>query len=170
MRYFIAYILFTMGMIGDEISILITKVLTNPDEFQKYNKGFDFNDPAFQRKAKFYIFRKLILAKKELIIFSKIDSVRKDGFYCDYEDYLKSPATFTMTEYQEIVYRLEKVKKIINFTIEGFNTLDDTSLKYIGALKKSMKSQKYYLKISNTIIKIKQERQNPFELVRNYKF
>ncbi len=91
-RYFIAYIMFIMNIVIDEFKKIIIQYYNRPEDLMQLVKQAKSDETFFEKHLKFYLLRKLILVKKELEWFEKIDLSRQQSLYSDYQGKFSSPS------------------------------------------------------------------------------
>jgi hypothetical protein len=165
-RYLIAYGMLVMNLFGDELIKIFSKIKENPNMAIKFFEEMKKDDNFFENKMKFYLFRKLVLIRKEFDWFSMLDIMRQDGFYCDYEDQLKNPIKISQDNYFKVIQRLEKVKNFGTILITSFNAQDDLIEEQINNMKRIFRQNGYYQKIEDTLTTIRKTKQSAFNLVK----
>jgi AbiV family abortive infection protein len=166
-RYLIAYAMFVMSLLGDELLKFLTRIRENPDEMIKIEEAMKQNEEEFfERNLKHYCFRKLIQLKKEFDWFSQVDIFRQDGFYCGYEEQLKNPISIDSCDYEKVINRLEKVRKVGKELIISFENQEVNFTKPFLRLKKDFKQKKYYKHIEKSLATVRQSRESPFDLIK----
>jgi AbiV family abortive infection protein len=167
-RYFLAYLIFAMGIFGDEIFKLIKTLSKNPKLIAKLNQSLKENNPRFKRNMLIYLARKIILLRKEFEWFSKVDVFRQEGFYSDFHNTLKSPLKISPAEYEDVIVRLGKVKILTNLIIEAYNTSDKLVIEQITNIKIQIKENGVYNELAGALTKTRKTRETPFALLKSF--
>ncbi|MBK7683086.1 MAG: AbiV family abortive infection protein [Bacteroidetes bacterium] len=166
-RHLIAFAMFVVSVFGDDLFKFLAKIRENPNEIEKFSENFKKeNHELFERKLKFYLIRKIIRLKGEFDWFSQADIFRQDGFYCDYDESLKTPISISAKNHKEVIHRLEKVREVGKAIIEAYECTDEITVKYLKLAVKECKKQNLYFQIGNSLASVRQTRTNPFHLVR----
>lgn len=169
-RYFLAFGMSLINIFGNEVINLLNHLIHNPNEIKRISDLLKNDNDYILKKLNYYFLRKLIVIKIELEWFSQIDILRQDGFYCDYEDYLKTPLKITPENYNDIIIRLNKVREIGHTIIEMFEKEDTFTLIEVNKIRRTFKSENYYKKLESQLDKFRRTRKTPFEEIQNYFF
>lgn len=162
-RHLIAYLIFVMGVMGDDLISFLEPFRKNPQELPKLIHETQTNPIEFEKKVQRYALRKMVLLRQEFIWFSKIDIFRQDGFYCDYDEQLKNPIDIGEDDYKGLHFRLEKVRKVGKGLIDSFNDQESALTEHVKKMKEDMITKNYYVFIGKALSKVRQTRGNPFE-------
>lgn len=165
-RYVIAFIMGVMNLFGEEMKKALLWVKANPDEVIVLHKSMNENDQFFEEKFGYYLKRKLVYILQEFAWFKNADLFRQEGFYCDYKDFLKTPLKLSKKEFDEVYIRLEKVREVGKFLIQGFDSKDPSIQEQILRLKNDFKTKKYYDKIADALDALSKSKQNPFAFLK----
>ena len=165
-RFVVAYIMFVIILLGDELKALFIKIKDNPNKISQIEKELQ-NESVFFERKKIYFFRKLITLKRELLWFSKVEIFRQEGFYSDYNGILKSPIETTPHEFWEVYRRLKRVRTFGLEFIKYVETSEESVVKQITQIKKDLKSKGVYKKIELGLLFLKKEKQRPFYFLIN---
>lgn len=166
-RYLIAYAMFALSLVGDELFKFLAKIRENPSEVIRMDEAMVQNEEEFfEKNIKQYLFRKLIQLKREFDWFSQVDIFRQDGFYCDYDEQLKNPITISSYDYEQVIQRLEKVLKVGKEIILAFENQDEKLTDQFKDIKRNFKQKKYYQHIENLLATVRQSRETPFDLIK----
>ena len=161
LRYALAYIIFAVSLFGDDLKKLALDIRDNPTKVKIYMDEISDDINLFlKRRLRKYAIRKLIQFRRELKWFSKMDVFRQDGFYCDYQDYLKNPIRITKENCNELMVRLTKVRETVNsfcLTLQ----LEDIN-KQLDNLRIDFIKKGYYNDIAVSIKNMKINRSDPF--------
>lgn len=166
-RFLIAYAMFVVGSFGEDLINFITRIRENPEQLAKMTESMKEAGPKYYEKHfKYYVLKKLALLKSEYKWFSQVDLFRQEGFYSDYEQQLKTPISITLEDYEKVIQRLEKVRKIGKGIIEAFEDKDPLTKEGLENLKKKFKQEKLYKHMETSLSKVRQTRNSPFDTVR----
>lgn len=163
LRHFISYGMLILNVFSEDLFKFISEARENPQKTYNTLSAFFKDEKSVQLKAKFYLFKKIILLRKEFRWFSKLEKNRQSGFYYDYIEIPLNPISITEQSYFEVILRLEKVRKIGLMAIDILTNQDELFSEQLEQLKKDFKDKKYYENISKLIIKAKQKNKNIFE-------
>lgn len=166
LRYFIAFLMFVLSLVGDELIKLVKKVNEDPKRMTDWMEKIKLNDAYLEGILFKYLLRKLVIIKKELDWFSKVDIFRQKGFYCDYEDRLKSPLNISEDEYNQLIARLEKVKNVGSELVLVFSSKNGEGHKNLEKLRRHMKDNDLYSKIEMILSNTRKARKTPFDLLK----
>lgn len=164
-RYFIAYMMLVFSVFGEDLTKLLIKYRNNPqlivwlNERNKRNKGF------VEKFAKRYFQNKLPLLINELDWFIKMDIFRQDGFYCDYDNHLKTPLNINENNYQEAIKRITKVREIGLLFIESYEAINDIDNKLIIKFNSGLKITGAYQKLGEKLSSFKPNK-GPFDSLK----
>jgi hypothetical protein len=103
--------------------------------------------------------------KLEYEWFSKLDVFRQDAFYCDYDDYLKSPIHITPDEYQRLSERMQAVRATVKDLIVSVWSEEVVYKNHIEMMKKFMIEKGIYKHIETGLKDVRLARTNPFDVV-----
>jgi AbiV family abortive infection protein len=165
MRYVIAYFMFVISLLGEELIILVKKHNENPQKTQQIFYDIKKDEISFINRFGFYLKRKIIILRNELRWFSKIDLFRQEGFYCDYNNRFKTPVRISAKEYTEVFERLAKVRRLCRFLIRELKKNDDKEKKQFDEIRKLMKTENYYEKIEYALSSVKCNRKRAFDAI-----
>lgn len=165
-RYVIAYFMFIIKILGDELMNWINKVNENPEKVRSVIKRMKDEEDFFCKKYKLYFLRKVVLIRQELSWFSKIDLFRQQGFYYDYSGTSQNPVKISENEFSQVKVRLEKVRVVGLFIISELSKNDLEIEKQLQELKAEFKEAGYYLKIEKILEKLRAKRKKPFEALK----
>jgi AbiV family abortive infection protein len=166
LRYFIAFIMFVMGLMGEELIKFIQKFHDNPEEMTKTMERMTSDEKFLNQIGFRYLLRKMVLVKNEFDWFSKVDLFRQEGFYSDYENQLKTPISINEEDYNQMVLRLEKVRTVGKELISSFESTNVEAQKNLERLRMHFKDKEIYDKISNVLTTTRQSKTTPFELIK----
>ncbi|NOT91645.1 hypothetical protein [Ferruginibacter sp.] len=121
----------------------------------------------FWTSINFTFLRKIIILRRELNWFSKVDLFRQRGFYCDYNDELKNPIQISEKEFREVVIRLEKVRNAGIFFLRELSKKEEESQKQIEQLKIDFQTNNFYEAITKGLDSIKKSKMKPFEYLKD---
>lgn len=165
-RFFIAYIMFAIGLIGDDFIKLIQKIKDNPNILQDYMKLFISKD-ELPIPFKWYFLRKYVLIKKEKELFEKADLFRQIGFYADFNEEANSPQDMSKETYDMIYERMLKVKIFTAGFIRAYTPSDETMAKLIQDNRKIFNDNKVYTLLERGLLQAKSTKQSPFDLLKD---
>ena len=165
-RYIIAYAMFCMNIFGDELMRFFQKVRENPHEIIRMHQEMKGDENYVEHKLKLYILRKIILLRKEFDWFSQLDIFRQDGFYSNYERELKTPLNINQQDFEQVLIRLDKIRKLAKVLVESFQSTDPSIKENITKLRRDFKQKDYYGKITAALSSIKQDRDGPFQHIK----
>jgi AbiV family abortive infection protein len=166
-RYFIAYSMFVLSLIGDEFFVFLSKMRNNPEEAENLIEELENDNELMIKKFKYYGLRKFVILSKEFKWFSQTDIFRQEGFYSDYKDQIKNPMKITETHYFEVIQRLEKVRNVCKELIKTFDSQSEVVEKLCNTLKIDFKKKNYYGFIERNLKTMQEKRKTPFDLIRN---
>ncbi len=167
-RYFIAYAMFILSLFSDEVAKFIIEFREKPDELIRLEEEMRQNEEGFfEKNMKRYLFRKMIQLKKEFDWFSQVDIFRQDGFYSDYKEQLKTPITIGVYDYDQVIQRLERVRKVGKEIILAFENQDEHFAKLFITVKGNFQSKKFYKLVERALTTVRQSRESPFVLIKN---
>jgi AbiV family abortive infection protein len=164
-RYILAYAMFVINIFSEEIKKYIIYFRDKPNELILEIAKIRGDRRYLEQKLKYYTFRKIIALKKEFEWFSKVDVLRQDGLYCDFDEQLKNPINISEEDYQQVFRRLEKVKEVGQIIIDSFTSHEYLYKDYIEQMKLDFRQNDIYQKISNALMKLRHSNENPFELI-----
>lgn len=165
-RYLIAFSMFVMGFVGEELVKLAQSFKGRPQEFLILTNRIKTDKEFLRTTGTRFMLKKLVVLKNEFDWFSRVDIFRQDGFYCDYEEQLKNPISITKEDYQHVISRLEKVRLVGKTLIESFDTTDKIYLDHFAKMKRDFMTNKLYDKIGESLATVRQSRDNPFDLIK----
>ncbi|MBO9204201.1 MULTISPECIES: AbiV family abortive infection protein [Niastella] len=168
-RYYIAYWLFTMGWAMNELLGFIKKLRENPEWAISFMEEIK-SENIFEQKMKFYLLRQLILLKRELDWFSKIDNIRQDGFYAGYNGKLINPINISQEQYNDVKLKLSIVRKIGRSFITQIANKDKVIIDLIEEKRIEFKSKDHYSKIAIMLKDLRASRNSPFDLFKQVVF
>lgn len=166
LRYFIAFIMFVLNLVGEELIKFLQKFHDNPEEMIKTMERMTSNEKQLNQIGFRYLLRKMVLVKNEFDWFAKVDLFRQEGFYSDYENQLKSPISINENDYNQLILRLEKVRVVGRELISSFESKNPEAQKNRERLKMYFKDKQIYDKISNALNSTKQSKATPFEFIK----
>lgn len=164
-RYFIAYGMFVVWVFGEDFKALFSKFSNKPEAFINFSMKLFSNDTEINRQIELYSLNKFEQMKTEYDWFSKLDVFRQDGFYCDFDDYLKSPIQITLEEYSKLCDRMNAVRGVVKELIVSIWSEEEVYSSHIEMMKKFMIEKGVYKHIENGLKDIRVARTNPFEVV-----
>lgn len=152
LRYFQAFFLFAMGVIGEEFVSLIMKVKDNPKKISRFNeiiKSNEGKEEKFKKGLKNYGVRKLVYFRRNFLWFIRMNTLRQKSMYVDYNDGIVNPNDFTEFDYIEV---RDKLKKVRAGTLGMIKALQDPlSREMILSYQKKAKEKDLYNKVENSI-------------------
>jgi AbiV family abortive infection protein len=161
-RYVVAYGLFVVGSLLGEFLDLFKQLLENPEELKRFTEEVKRDGKSFLKRMTIKFFRKFIQLRKEMEWFSKVDIMRQEGFYSDYNGYLKNPGSISEKDYLEIVNRFEIVREMGQGIVKSFKNRE----KKYEELKDEYKTNNYYAEIEKALDLIRKKRKKPFDLLK----
>lgn len=164
-RYVISYLMFIMSIFGEEIKKFILKIKEEPGMMMSIHQEMKADENYFEKKLKYYFFRKLVLLKKEFHWFSTIDKLRQNGLYFDFDKENNNPLNISAEEYDQILSRLNKVRVLGKEFITSFDSRDPEIQKALSKMKEDFINDGYYIKIENSLTKLKQNKGGPFKQI-----
>ncbi len=164
-RYVIAFVMSVMNLFGEEMKKALLWVKANPEKVTQLHKDMNEQEQFFEQRFGYYLKRKLVYILREFAWFKNADLFRQEGFYCDYKDFLKTPLQLSKDEFNEVYVRLEKVRDVGKFLIQGIESSDASVQEQIRKLKSDFKTRQYYQKISNALEALSKSKQNPFAYI-----
>lgn len=165
-RYVIAYFMFTMSIVGDELKKFILSVRENPAKVQILYNEIKASENYFETKLLFYLKRKAVLLRKEFAWFAKAEVFQQAGMHCNFKDMFASPLTVSKSEYRDVFIRLERVKDVMKYMVAGFESTDETSQIQIERIKVSFEKHNHYKKISDALLKLSHSKMAAFDYLR----
>lgn len=168
MRYFIAFVMFTINVIGNDVFKWMKRFMMNPEYAESLTKQLEEKDRVLDVKMKFYLLRRLVKLRTEYEWFERVNSYRQDGLYTDYQDgALKSPMVIDKNYYKDVRKRLKKIylmcMQILVVPNERAQGIED---KAYNDVLQMFKKDNIYEKLSNAINTVKSSKMSPFELAR----
>lgn len=164
-RFVIAFAMFTMGVIGDDLVNLIKKYQVNPDQTLKTYEDLIVDPILFEKRLKFYAFRLFIKLSKEYQWFSKLEKTRQNGFYSDYLEMLQNPVNLDSQDYDHAIFRLAKVRYVGISIIDLLNTNDPVLIEHFTKIRSIFKNYKIYESIKVSLSKIRESKENIFDQI-----
>jgi AbiV family abortive infection protein len=168
LRYLIAYTMFAIGSLAEDIVRLVKELRKEPTLIDKIIHTFTNDRAQFESWIFEYLQHKLNTLGKEFDWFSRIDMFRKDGFYCDFRDYLKNPVEITELDYQHAFIRLNLVRNLGMSLIDSINDQNPVLSEALNSLKSNFIKYDYYTKVSTLLAVLKNKWDNPFEIIKSY--
>lgn len=165
-RYFIAYGMFVMSVFSDELRKFVLQFHNDPNVMDSW-AALMKDEKLLDKKMKYYVFRKIILLRRELDWFSQVDLFRQEGFYCDYVDRLKNPINISPEDFSYARQRLAKVRKFGKELIDAYNEDTETTREYIIKMRNDFKDKNHYGKIEAALKFLKDARMLPFEFIKS---
>jgi AbiV family abortive infection protein len=166
-RHLISYVLFAMGILGDDMIAFLKKCKDNPQKLIALHKEW-VNDPGAMERYKFYILRKFILFREEFEWFARMEFMRQEGFYSDFSGDIKSPLQITKADYDEVIKRMQKVRIAAMWLITSFQNADQSTLDHIQKLKEDFSKKETIEKISAALLNIRKTKGGAFDHVKNH--
>jgi AbiV family abortive infection protein len=166
-RFFIAYIMFAVGIVGEDLIKLLKKIKENPSLLEDYMKLL-IKEDDLPIALKWYFLRKAILLRKEKALFEKADLFRQIGFYADFNEEVNSPQTMSKETYNMIYERMLKVKKFTASFIRSYTPSDDMMLQLIQDNKKMFNDNKVYNMLELGLSQAKSSKKSPFEILDKF--
>jgi AbiV family abortive infection protein len=167
-RYVIAYAMFLMAIFGEELMKFILKIKDDPDKFILIFDEMKDDEKYFEKHFGYYLLKKIVTIRREFRWFSKADIFRQDGFYCDYQEQLKTPILVDSKNYKQVYKRLERVRTMGLGIIDACNTPDDFSKNYLEEMKLNFLRKGFYESMAKALDIVRQQRKNPFELIDHF--
>jgi len=162
-RYFVAYGMFVVGIFGEEAKYLLLKAQENPDKKQKFLEDATKDPSGFLNKYKFYLWRRFVRLKDELVFFSNIDLMRQSGLYADYDGQIVNPISINKIDYQNLLHRLELVRDVGKISIEMVNPQDIDLYNQFKNIDSQMRNNDGYNKIGKFLADLHKTRKTPFD-------
>lgn len=154
-RYFIAFAMFVVTIFGDDL-IKFIQNLRDKDKSGLNKLRKDFSDKAIlESKVEQYAKEKFLQIAKELEWFSKVDVLRQNGFYCDYDEQLINPIQISRTEYLEVIQKLEKVRNVGQELIRSFDSDDELIVEQLSKALEDFNKNDRYKSIEKFLDKVK---------------
>ncbi len=177
-RHFLAFIIFGVSVFSDDLLIFLRwfniYLRKNPIRFTLFldKNMIEENEvrsikisPELKEKAKKYIVKKFDLIAQEFEWFSKMDILSQDSLYTDFSGSIKSPLTISKSEYLEVNFRLEKVKKIADYIIKAYE--EEHESEELKKVSQEIKTKVYYKDMEKSLTQLKGNR-NVFDLTKEY--
>ncbi len=151
-----------IGVIGEDFIHLLQMFKEKPNELFKLLKSIQKDGPDHS-KLKGYVLKKIIVFKNEFKWFSKLEQMRREGLYCDFNGKLKSPMQINHDDYLEVHYKLKKIHDFGKIIIESY--LDNSYEDLLKDVLHQVKSNNIYEQISQSIVEKRKSRKNPFNII-----
>lgn len=160
-RYIVAFVMFCFTIFGDDLLRFLQKTFkpdkkTNAEEL----KALLSDKKKLEKQASAYTLRKIVQISKEIVWFSKVDVLRQNGFYCDYDQQLVNPVHINETAYLEVKLKLSAVRFFGKQFMEIANNEAHAEVNY---LLNEFNDKNLYQKIEALLAKHKGN--NLFELI-----
>ncbi|HLO59215.1 MAG TPA: AbiV family abortive infection protein [Bacteroidales bacterium] len=165
-RYFIAFAMFVVSVLGDDLLKFISEIRKNPKKLVTLLDKLKALHGYIEDYLKPYVEKKIGVFKEEFIWFSNVDIFRQDGFYCDYKEQLKNPIKITNEDYLKVIQRLERVRKIGIVFIDSFNLEDEHTVSQLKITRHDFKRKKIYYQIGEALNLLRETKLSPFDLAR----
>ncbi|THU33009.1 AbiV family abortive infection protein [Niastella caeni] len=168
MRYLVVYIMYAMGLLMDELKGFILLLQSNPTLIMEWMVMYKKDDPDFTRLLKYYGIKKVNQFKREFHWFSKVDKLRQNGFYSDYDEFLIVPSDLTLEDYNHARERFSKAKDICIGLIASIREGNPEFKNFIEQTMNDMKTKGRYTSIENWLEQLKSYKNDPFALTLAY--
>jgi AbiV family abortive infection protein len=165
-RYVVAYSMFVMSLFGEDLIKILKKIKENPEWIVEVTKDMKSEKDFIEKKLGIYILRRMVTIKNELNWFANVDLFRQEGFYCDYDKLLKTPIRISKNDFDEVIFRLSKVRKIGKGFIQTLETNEEYYVNYFSKLIKDFKEKNHAQKIAKGLEFLKKVKKKPFELIK----
>lgn len=167
-RYVILYVMLAVSLSTDEMKEYLGKLKADPVAGFSFVNQITTNDPTALNKLQGYGLELLARLGREFEWFAKVDVYRQQGFYSDYDEQLKTPIEIDSTTYQEALTRLEKVRVVGLGLIETLASSEDLYVNHFTHMRRNLKQNKVYQKIAASLATLRQTRENPFVVIKQY--
>lgn len=162
-RFLLAFIIFSVQILGEDAVRIFQKIVSNQQTMSYWKNLFETDKKAFEKKVSFWLLRKAVLFRNELKWFSKVEIFRQQGFYADYNNYLKLPLKIEESEYDGVITRLQKVRNFGRLFFILFEREDKDFIDYFKRAASETKLKNYYLSIEKAFDSMHKNKQKPFE-------
>jgi AbiV family abortive infection protein len=167
-RFIIAYLLLLINLFAEDLIKFIKLIGKDVKIVLDFQYSIIKNNDDFNKMVLYYIDQKSAALKIEFEYFSKLEKLRQEGFYCDYDDTFKNPLDINETDYNELYLRLSKVRKIGFMIIESYSSKSEESKLQIEMLKNTLKEVDFYNKFGDVLNKInKTKTRDPFDFIKS---
>lgn len=162
LRYLLAMVFSILAIFGEDMKNMLLKVRENPQILHDMMN----NKAETGRKLQLYMIEKIGQIQEEIAFFSQVDKMRQTGLYSD----KPGNQQITETDYFQFHSKVDKLKKVITYLIEGFQ-MEETA-EQVEKLKKQFKSEGWYDNMAKLISTINSPQvdsyQNLFKEVKEF--
>lgn len=166
-RFLMAFLMFALGVFGEDALQWINKIRDNPESEIKKLKVLTKDKKSLEKKIKIYFLRKWVKLSGEINWFSQLEVFRQNGFYTDFLQELKSPLSLTDNDYMKVLQRLELVRKVGIFIISALEENNSELDQALIRLKESVEGFYPFLEI---FLQKLQKKRDAFSLINLEKF
>lgn len=169
-RYVAAFGMFFVSVLGEDVLKHLRRLMNGEIDVETLREQLKANDPKLENKMKLWVFRKFLILRKEFALFSLFDKIRQDGFYCDYDNGIKSPLNIKYNDFKKIYTRLKKVRymtrsMIIQLSPHKMKT--ETNQKWLTQSFQHLDNEQAYELLAKAFQIIKKSKKKPFDLLRH---
>lgn len=168
LRYIVAYYIFVMAVLGEDIFRFVLKLRDNPNKMKEMITLYKEDKEIMYKKAGMYLMRKIIQLSYEMEWFSQIDLFRQDGFYSDYDGTLKTPIVITQKTYVETMERLIRVRFAANEIMLVLKNPDETFTQELSKLHAQFSHDDMYTKLSSGLQMVRKTKHDPFSFMKEW--
>ncbi|MCB9360949.1 MAG: AbiV family abortive infection protein [Flavobacteriales bacterium] len=164
LRYPLAFVLFLLVLFIDDFKSLLLKVKSKPTIILNFPNNKERYYPIFKK----YIHYKIDQISNEITWFFNAEYLRLEGIYVDYSGEIKSPLKLSVKDYDEVLYRVEKIRAFVS---ELNNTLifqNNYPINKSKSIQDQLKSENVYEKLGFIISKYKSLDSKQIESLRQF--
>ncbi len=167
-RYIISYYIFVMAVFGEDLLRFIYRIRDYPDQMKELAQQYKTDKNFIEKKAGWYLSRKIIQLSQELEWFSKIDLFRQDGFYSDYDDTLKTPIIITRENFIETMERLIRVRFAASEIIRVLQRPTEEFKQELKKMQEQFHQDNVYNCVASGLEMVKKKNNDPFGFIRSW--
>lgn len=145
---------------------------TNPEKLSHIAEGRNVNlqkviiDYALNNKYK--VRRLSVIMRNEFIFFAKLDSIRQNSIYCNYDGELLTPLSLTQPGYKEIYIKLASAREVGLGMIQMFSSDDEETKNFCKMVYDGFIVNNFHELLNDAFSKMKENRMRPFEQMKFY--
>lgn len=165
-RFLVALGLFALNDLWQDMAKILMHLIKEPNTIERWKEEMNNFDGFMEQKLKPYLEKKAEIYRIEFEWFSKLEALRQDGFYYDYNEVIQNASSFSQEAKCKDVY--EKLK-IVQTMGKGFIASYDNnneSIQNLQPIIQEWDQKNYYQKVDKMLLLLRKASRNPFDAIR----
>lgn len=164
-RFLVALGLFALNDLWQDMAKILIHLIKDPNAIERWKEEMNNFDEFIEQKLKPYFEKKAEIYRIEFEWFSKLEALRQDGFYYDYNEEIQNASFSQEAKSKDIYEKLKIVQAMGKGFIASYEN-NNESIQHLQPIIQEWDQKNHYQKVDNMLLLLRKDSRNPFDAIR----